>query len=262
MSGLETPTDTTEPLDRAAMFAAGPPRIQRRTIWIVLAVAAVLGIGGAYADHSFNVQPAPSPTPVTQTATPQHETLAQFIGVKTLDDNLAPAIDLTDSAGRSFSLSQLAGRPVILTFLGATCEESCDVVSLELLKAEATLASAHIRPAVVIVDADPQHLSVASAGAAFKHRPLSDLSGATFVTGSLTEMEQIWKTYGVTIEDDPTTGVLAYTNVVYLIDAGGHLRDSLTPFVNESFSGDGTLPLAEINRFASGIADYLEQVAR
>jgi cytochrome oxidase Cu insertion factor (SCO1/SenC/PrrC family) len=261
MSGLETPTDTTEPLDRAAMFAAGPPRIQRRTIWIVLAVAAVLGIGGAYADHSFNVQPAPSPTPVTQTATPQHETLAQFIGVKTLDDNLAPAIDLTDSAGRSFSLSQLAGRPVILTFLGATCEESCDVVSLELLKAEATLASAHIRPAVVIINADPDDLARSSEADTFDRGQLAR-AGAIFLTGSLAQIQPVWRSYAVTIEVDPTTGVLAYTNVGYLIDAGGHLRDSLTPFVNESFSGDGTLPLAEINRFASGIADYLEQVAR
>jgi len=262
MSDGQAATETPEELDRAAMFAAGPPGIPRRTIWIALAVAAVLGIGGAFADHSFNVQPTAPPTPVTHNATAQHETLAQFVGLKPLDDKTAPPIDLTDGFGRLFTLSQVVGRPVILTFLGPTCKESCPVVTLEIAEAETTLAKDHLRPAVVIVNADPQHLSVASAHAALEHRPLAELSGATFVTGSLTEIEPIWKTYGVTIEDDPTTGALAYTNVLFLLDSTGRLQDSLTSFADESFSGTATLPTPEIDRFASGIVTYLEQAAR
>jgi hypothetical protein len=66
----------------------------------------------------------------------------------------------------------------------------------------------------------------------------------------------------VTIEDDPTTGALAYTNVLFLLDSTGRLQDSLTSFADESFSGTATLPTPEIDRFASGIVTYLEQAAR
>jgi cytochrome oxidase Cu insertion factor (SCO1/SenC/PrrC family) len=262
MSGRDTTTEGAETLNRAAMFAAGPPKIPRKTVWIALGVVAVLGIGGAFADHSFNVPSASTSTPVIHHSARQRQTLAQFVGLKTLSALRAPAIDLTDGGGGAYSLGQLAGRPVILTFLGATCAETCLVIAPELVRAEAILSRAHVRPAVVIVNADPRHLSVASVHTALHTGPLASLTGAMFLTGSITQLQPIWKSYGVTIEVDPTTNELAYTNVIYLIDQMGRLRDSLTPFANESFSGSATLPIAQLNRFASGIAFYLEQIAR
>jgi cytochrome oxidase Cu insertion factor (SCO1/SenC/PrrC family) len=253
---------TDKPIDRAALFAEGPPRIPRKTIWIALAVAAVLGIGGAFADHSFNVAPTASPTPVARHATVEQQTLASFVGLKTLKTTPAPAIDLIDGDAKQFSLKELAGRPVILTFLGATCGEDCSVVAPELADAVAALTKAHLRPAVVIVNADPEHLSVQSARAALARGPIATISGATFLTGPLTTIQRIWKSYGVTIEVDPSTGALAYTNVVYLIDTRGALRVSLTPFANESFSGTASLPAAEIERFASGVVTYVRRIAR
>ena len=262
MSSSHITSTTDESIDRAAMFAEGPPRIPRKTIWITLAVAAVLGIGGAFADHSFNVAPTASPTPVARHATVEQQTLASFVGLKTLKARPAPAIDLVDGAAKQFSLEQLAGRPVILTFLGATCGENCPVVARELASAVAVLTRAHLRPVVVIVNADPKHLSVQSARAALAQGPLATISGATFLTDPLTTIQRIWKSYGVTIEVDPSTAALAYTNVIYLIDTTGTLRASLAPFANESFSGTASLPAAEIARFASGVVTYVRRIAQ
>ncbi|MGH9919422.1 MAG: hypothetical protein ACRD6W_11230, partial [Nitrososphaerales archaeon] len=106
--------------ERAAQFAAGPPRISRRAIWITLGIAAVLGIGGAFADNSFNVPAAPRASNVGHAA---HEStsLAQFLGLDVLHLVAAPSFMLASPAGTPFALSQLAGRPVILTFLPAPC---------------------------------------------------------------------------------------------------------------------------------------------
>ena len=138
---------------------------------------------------------------------------------------------------------------MILTFLGASCAQSCPVVVGEVTRALRLLSDARIRPAVVIVNTDPQHLAPVSADASLAKGQLSSLSSATFLTGPLQEIEQTWHAYGVTVEFDRSTQALAYTNVIDIIDSSKKLRFSLVPFDNESYSGTATLPAPQINEF-------------
>lgn len=249
-----------EIIERAEAFRRGAPGISRRTIWIALGIAAVLGIGGAFADHSFDVQPTASPsTPVHHTGAVR-VSMSQFVGLKDLGDGAAPPISLTESSGADFSLASLRGRPVVLTFLGAPCAQICPVVAGELADASRLLGAAHLDPAIVIVDANPENLSLGDARAAMASAPLLGLHDAVFLTGTLAEMQAVWKAYGVTIEVAPAAHALVYTDVIYLIDSSGHLRDALTPFANESSSGLMSLPASSATRFASGIATYVERL--
>jgi cytochrome oxidase Cu insertion factor (SCO1/SenC/PrrC family) len=136
------------------------------------------------------------------------------------------------------------------------------VVAAELRQAEVDLAKVHLRPALVIVNADPERLSTISVRTTLRQGLTAALPGATFLTASLGRIQTVWKRYGVTVELDPTTHALAYTNVLYVIGPTGKLRDALTPFANESLSGRATLPKTEIDRFARGIAIAVQSVAR
>jgi len=117
------------------------------------------------------------------------------------------------------------GRPVLLAFLGATCASTCPVVAAELERAQALLSSDHVGIAVVVVNVDPQRLSLPATREALTNGAFAGLADDSFVTGPLQRIEGVWKSYGVTVELDPTTGALAYTNVLYLIDSRGELRE-------------------------------------
>jgi cytochrome oxidase Cu insertion factor (SCO1/SenC/PrrC family) len=251
-----------------------PPAISRRAIWIGVLVFAVLGVGGAFADRSFRVQPAATPTTLPDRAAgsgppavvnraprPSPQTTAQFVGLKRLDGEPAPPIPLRSQNGRPFSWADVRGRPVALTFLGDSCTGICPVVASELRLASAE-ARADGRPvAIVVVNADPGAARPSGSGATAT-RLVEALPGATVLDGSLGRLQKTWRSYGVTIELQPATGALAYTAVIDLVDGRGRLRESLTPFADESFSGADSLPAVEVRRFAGGIAAALAQVQR
>jgi cytochrome oxidase Cu insertion factor (SCO1/SenC/PrrC family) len=255
------PGDLSGGADERRAAAAAPPGIPRRAIWIGLALAAVLGIGGAYADHSFDVPPAPSATTVHTTAT-RSRSLAQFVGLTSLGTKRAPDIVLTAGSGSTFTLASLVGHPVIVTFLPAGCGGICPVVTTELRDAQHALAAEGIESAVVIVNADPRAVVRRPAPPEYATSMLSGLQMATFVDGSLAQLQQVWRSYGVTIELDPQSGALASTDVIYLIDPQGRLRDALTPFANQPRLGAAALPIAEIRRFAEGISTYVSRITR
>lgn len=269
MSATSPPSASGEQQRRLSDGAAvAPPGIPRRAIWIGLAIFAVLGLGGAFADHSFDVQPAPAPTPVTTAVSsatasdPGRQSLAQYVGLSNLGAEPAPPIELQTPDGGAFSLHQLAGRPVILTFLGAGCGGICPIVISELHGAETALAARGMQPAIVVVNADPRAARSGGAGRLVGPAMLRGLRHATFLDGSLPQLEKVWRAYGVTIELAPANGALAFTQVIDLIDAHGRLRSSLSPFADESFSGSDSLPAAQAERFASGIATYLSRITR
>jgi cytochrome oxidase Cu insertion factor (SCO1/SenC/PrrC family) len=226
----------------------------------------VLGVGGAFADHSFDVQPVAAPSATTvPIGTAGHagpQSLAQFVGLTSLGAKPAPPINLESSEGRPFSLSELVGHPVILTFLAARCGGICPIVISELRLAEGDLARSGLHPQIVIVNVDPRAARPGGAGNLVASAMLGGLGRATLLDGSLAQLDAVWRSFKVTIELAPANGALAYTQVIDLIDGHGRLRDSLTPFADESFSGRDSLPAAQLDRFASGIATYLRRIAR
>lgn len=87
--------------ERAAQFRQGPPKLPRKLIWIAIGILAVLGIGGAYADQSFNVPSTSPPTSKAHDAKKVPRTVAQFVNLRVLDGRRHRSTSLTSRDSRS-----------------------------------------------------------------------------------------------------------------------------------------------------------------
>jgi cytochrome oxidase Cu insertion factor (SCO1/SenC/PrrC family) len=80
------------------------------------------------------------------------------------------------------------------------------------------------------------------------------------LTGPLSTIDAVWKSYGISITVAQKTKVEAHNNFAYFIDPQGQELYRATPFANESRSGTYALPTSEIDRWASGFAAYAAKV--
>ena len=190
-------------VERSAQFKRGPPPLPRKLIWIAIAILAVLGVGGAFADSSFNVLPSSPPKTNVHDAKKVPRTLAQFVDVHVLARRPAPPVELVDESGRTFALGALRGKAVAISFLDPRCRDICPVESVEFRDAAGDLGAARSKVAFVIIDANPRDLGVAAARSGFSRAGLSSLPDAYFLAGTLSQLDGIWKAYGVTVEYAP-----------------------------------------------------------
>jgi cytochrome oxidase Cu insertion factor (SCO1/SenC/PrrC family) len=80
------------------------------------------------------------------------------------------------------------------------------------------------------------------------------------LTGPLSTIDAVWKSYGISITVEKKAGVEAHNDFVYFIDPQGQELYRATPFANESRSGTYSLPPATVDRWAAGLATYAEKV--
>jgi cytochrome oxidase Cu insertion factor (SCO1/SenC/PrrC family) len=141
-----------------------------------------------------------------------------------------PAADfrLTDQDGRQVSLASLRGRTVLLTFLDPVCTSDCPLIAQEFRAADAMLGSATRRVTLVAIATNPVYRTAAYTRAFDRQEGLR-MPNWRFLTGSLPQLEQAWRNYGVAAEILPAGGMIAHTDVAYVIDAHGHIRAEL-PF--------------------------------
>ena len=263
--------------ERSAAFRRIEPKVPPKFALIVVAALAVLGLGGALAEHLLSSvglnpgatgsdQPTTATTatglvapPASTPTSPQvGAALAAFMGI-TPRSGPAPAFALADQAGQPVSLAGERGNAVVLTFFDAPCQDICPVVSAELLQAAHDLGPAQAHVVFLTVNTDPLALSSAPASAAAVRTGLATLSTWHFLTSDLGTLNALWQAYGVSVNVSRTSGLVAHNDVMYFIDPSGHLRDEATPFANESGSGVFSLASASITRWGQGIATYARQ---
>lgn len=264
----------------AAGFAALPPRVWRYA-YLAVALVLILGLGvGLAARFGGTTTTAPagqaagssSALRTPGTATP-HGTAPQaggrqlqapvraLLGLRSLGAKAAPAFTLTDPVtGSRVSLADLRSHAVVLTFANASCDDICPVLATELQRAASLLAQTKVPVTFVTVNTDP--LDTAAGRAQIVHQPLlSALPHWRFLTGALSQLDPVWKAYGVSIAVNETTHRVSHNNVLYFISPAGRLRWSAIPFADQQPDGVETLPPAQIARFAEGIARYAGQLA-
>jgi protein SCO1/2 len=265
-------------VDRAAAFADNAPPIPRKFAYWVLAGAAVLGLGGLGLEHLFSaagLNPAPAThhasTTTTTTAagsTPlpagqQNQistSLASFMDVSRVPATSAPPIDLIDQSGQPYSLPTPSTKATVLTFFDGSCDDICPVLAAEIVQADTDLGAEAARVEFVTVNTDPSALSVSGLAGAEAASNLAALPNWIMLTGPLSTMDAVWKSYGISITVVQKTGTEAHNNFVYFIDPQGQELYRATPFANESRSGTYSLPSTDINRWATGLAAYAEKV--
>ena len=256
--GVEEPAVLSD-WDRALALSRGPEKLPRRAITWLLVVCAVLGLGGVIGDHFFDGGLGASATPPATTSgnqSPQdqlHGPLAAMMGLKTLSPRAAPGFTLTALDSRKVSLASFRGDVVVLSFFDSRCDDICPVLTGELSLAVKDLGRSASRVVLVTVNTDPLATSTASVSPLVR-RVAGSQPRWHFLTGTIQQLNRVWSAYGVTIDVQRSSSLVAHNDVLYFIDPEGRLRLVAVPFADETVHRRYSLPAALESRWASGIA--------
>jgi cytochrome oxidase Cu insertion factor (SCO1/SenC/PrrC family) len=142
-------------------------------------------------------------------------------------DYPAPGFTLTDQNGHQVSLASLHGKTVLLTFLDPVCTSDCPLIAQEFRAADRLLGASAGRAELVAIVANPIYYSVAYTRAFDSQEAMSGLPNWLFLTGSLQQLQAAWKNYAIAAQILPAGGMIAHSDVAYVIDADGHTRREL-----------------------------------
>jgi len=142
-------------------------------------------------------------------------------------DTPAPPFQLVDQRGINVRLASLRGHAVALTFLDPVCTSDCPLIAQEFLQADERLgATAHNVDFVAIV-ANPIYRSVSFTNAFDRQENLSHVANWYYLTGSVSELQHAWNSYGVLVDTIPAGAMIAHSDLAFVIDPRGHERDVL-----------------------------------
>jgi cytochrome oxidase Cu insertion factor (SCO1/SenC/PrrC family)/thiol-disulfide isomerase/thioredoxin len=132
---------------------------------------------------------------------------------------VAPDFTLSDQFGQPVSLGSFRGKVVILAFNDSECTTVCPLTTTAMLDAKAMLGKAGGEVELLGVDANPAAISLEDVWS------YSELHGMLhswrFLTGSLPQLKQVWKRYG--IEAAIERGEITHTPALFVIDRHGRL---------------------------------------
>src|SRR5207302_8479622 len=207
---------TATPEERIAPLPALPylGRVPRRLQWIVLGVALLVGVGIGAAIAVTRSSGAPA-TPVFA----QPAITNPVLDPGTALSGAAPGFTLTDQFGKRVSLRSFRGKVVVLAFNDPECTTICPLTTTALLHAKALLGPAASRVQLLGIGANRQATQVKWV------RDYSRVHGMMhkwrFLTGSLPELRQVWRNYG--IEAAVVKGLIDHTPATYVLDSRGRL---------------------------------------
>ncbi len=186
---------------------------------------------------------------------------ADVIIAQAIDGDAAPlnfaahAFTLTDQAGHQVSLASLHGKVVLLTFLDPVCTSDCPLIAQEFRDADHLLGASSPDVELVAIVANPIYRSLAYTREFDRQEGLSGLRNWLFLTGSLAQLQAAWRNYAVAAQILPAGGMIAHSDVAYVIDANGHTRAEL------NFDpGPGTS--SSVSSFAVELSDAAQNVMR
>jgi cytochrome oxidase Cu insertion factor (SCO1/SenC/PrrC family) len=143
-------------------------------------------------------------------------------------DTPASPFRLTDQHGRAVTLASLRGKTVLLTFLDPVCTSDCPLIAQEFKAAGAQLGSADSQVELVAVVANPTYYGVQFTQAFDQQEGLSAVPNWLYLTGSLSQLRQIWATYGVDVQDLPAGAMSAHNDLAFVIDRTGIIRQEIS----------------------------------
>ncbi|HEV8277511.1 MAG TPA: SCO family protein [Streptosporangiaceae bacterium] len=182
--------------------------------------------------------------------------LAQAIAGSSVPLNFpAKGFQLTDQHGRTVSLASLRGKVVLLTFLDPVCTSDCPLIAEEFRAAGQLLGAASSKVELVAIVANPIYHQISDTQAFDRQEFLDQVPNWLFLTGSVPQLRQVWKDYGISAEILPAGSMIGHQDLAYVIDQEGHVRQELN-----TDPGPGTT--ATKSSFAVLLADAARQALR
>ena len=154
--------------------------------------------------------------------------LAQAIAGSTAPlDSPAPPFSLTDQHGKPVTLASLHGRAVLLTFLDPVCVTDCPLEAQEVRQAGALLGAEGRHIALVAINLNPDYNSPGYLQAFDRQEHLTQVSNWHYLTGSPGQLRQVYLRYGVASQTLPAGSMLGHSDVAFVIDPNGRMREEL-----------------------------------
>jgi protein SCO1/2 len=133
---------------------------------------------------------------------------------------------LVDQAGSRFRIADLAGRPVVITFVASRCADACPIANAQFARLESLLAKEGVRATLLTVTLDPAFDSpfvmarTARAYAATAQR-------WRFASGSVASVRAVMATFGVEATANGKGAPEEHSSFVYVLDGRGRLARTL-----------------------------------
>ena len=135
----------------------------------------------------------------------------------------APSFILTDQAGKKFEFKPASGRLVVVNFIYTSCPDVCPLFTAKLAAIQRSLEQERRDNYLLLsISTDPARDTAAKLkeyAEAFK----PDFRRWHFLTGSQKELTQVWKDFGVRVQD-LGSGQIQHTALATLIDPQGFRR--------------------------------------
>ena len=174
-------------------------------------------------------------------------------GAPNVTSGPAPAFSLTAPDGATVSLASLRGSTVVLTFLDPVCTTDCPIIAQELRVANTLLGADSAKVRFVAIAANPVYHSIQNVAAFNRQEGFDSQSNWLYLTGSLAQLQKAWNDYGVTVQTAPAGGMVAHSDIVYIIDAHGSVRRIIN-------SDPGTADSSTESSFSGLVAAQVTQV--
>ncbi len=139
----------------------------------------------------------------------------------------APGFQLTDQDGQTVSLASLRGKVVLMTFLDPVCTTDCPIIGAEFKETGVLLGSADKDVELVAIVANPTYRAVTFTQAFDRQEGLNTVPNWLYLTGSVSQLSQIWRQYGVTVENLPAGAMAAHNDLAVVIDRSGQIREEV-----------------------------------
>lgn len=138
-------------------------------------------------------------------------------------DDPAPAMTLTDQAGRDISLASLRGRPVIVAFAYGHCQTVCPLIVSDVMTARKRIDEP---PTVLFVTLDPWRDTPSRLATIAQAWRIQD--DAHVLSGAPDIVERTLNAWRVPRARNDKTGDISHPYVVYVIDAEGRIAYVVT----------------------------------
>jgi protein SCO1 len=184
---------------------SSPPRALIGVLTGVAALAAVFAVVGLSHLGENDGRPA----------TLADSAKSPFLGATMPPGVHAPDFKLTDENGRTVSMAQYRGRPVVVTYLYTHCTDTCPLTAQMIRGALDDLG--HDVPALAVT-VDPFRDTQASARSFLKRQHVA--GRIRFVLGTRREMQPVWKGFAI----QPQLPESEHQAVITLVDKRGMQR--------------------------------------
>jgi protein SCO1 len=135
----------------------------------------------------------------------------------------APAFVLLDQEGNRFDSTTLRGKVVVLSFIFTTCTDVCPLFTANLAQLQRTLKNEHTGNVFLVsITTDPE-VDSPKVLKSYAQRYGADFQNWAFLTGSESQLKQVWKGFDVRVIKKGR-GLVQHTSLTTVIDRQGTRR--------------------------------------